>query len=116
MERYAYRDTQGTLTYEMSGDRVIYRGRQILGLRSNIVKATFFDTVRGTILSKKGVVEFSASDAEWDTSSSSPLILHRNVNITVNHRRLDNLKQARIYFKRGVLEVSGKQKEVFQLM
>ena len=38
--------------------------------------------------SEKVEVKFSASDAEWDTKPSSPLLLRRNVLISVNNRPL----------------------------
>jgi hypothetical protein len=115
IEGYTYQETDNGLTIDISGNRVIHRGREMLGFRSNLIKATYFETIRGTLRSNKGNVEFSASDAEWDTKPSSPLILRRDVVVSVNNRHMSHVKTARIYFRQGVLEVTGDRKEEFHL-
>jgi len=115
MVGYTYQETADGLTIDISGNRVIYRGRQILGLRSNLIKTSYFENIRGMLRSEKVRVKFSASDAEWDTKSSSPLLLRRNVLISVNDRPLSGVKTARIYFKQRVLEVMGDRKETVLL-
>jgi hypothetical protein len=115
MEGYTYRETDNGLAIDLSGNRVIYRGRQVLGLRSNLIKSTYFETIRGRMRSEKVEVNFSASDAEWDTKPSSLLLLRRNVLISVNDRVLPGVKTARIYFKQRVMEVVGDRKETVLL-
>jgi len=115
MEGYTFRETDDGLSIDISGNRVIYRGRQVLGLRSNLIKTTYFETIRGMLRSEKVEVKFSASDAEWDTKPSSPLLLRRNVYISVNNRPLQGVKTARIYFQQRVLEVMGDRKETVLL-
>ncbi len=115
MERYKYRETDAGLLIDISGKRVAHRGREILGLRSNLVKTTCFENIRGKIRGKRTLVEFSAATAEWDGTSSGPLVLRNNVALSVNNRLLADVKSARIYLRQGVLVVTGKRKEVFQL-
>ena len=43
MVGYTYQETDDGLTIDISGNRVIYRGRQILGLRSNLIKTSYFE-------------------------------------------------------------------------
>lgn len=115
IEGYSYRETDNGLSIDISGNRVIHRGRQIMGLRSNLIKTTYFETIRGTLRSEKVEVKFSASEAEWDTKPSSPLLLRRNVLISVNNRPLHGVRTARIYFQQRVMEVRGDQKETVLL-
>jgi hypothetical protein len=60
-------------------------------------------------------MEFSAEEAEWDSDPSKPLILHRKANVTINKTRLEGVKNARLYLRRGILVTTGKHREVFQL-
>lgn len=115
MERYKLQETDEGLKVDISGNRVVHRGRKILGLRSNLVKTTYFENIRGTVSSEKALVRFSASDAEWDATSSSPLVLRGNIVLCINDRRFNDVKNARIYLRQGILEVAGKRNEVFQL-
>ena len=115
IEGYTYRETGDGLSIDISGNRVIHRGRQMLGLRSNLIKTTFFSTIRGKLRAKATEVKFSASAAEWDTRPSSPLLLTRNVLISVNNQPLHGVKTARIYFQKRVMEVTGEQKETVYL-
>jgi hypothetical protein len=94
----------------ISGKRVVRRGRRLLGLRSNLVKMNFIEEIKGTLRTPKGTTRFAASDAEWDADSSRPLLLKRDVSVTVNGESLTQVKNAKIYLKRGVMEVNdGRQ-------
>jgi hypothetical protein len=115
LKRYDFRETGDGLDIEISGNQVVHRGREILGLRSNLVKATFFKNIRGTIRTNRTKAEFSADDGEWNTTSSSPLLLRGNVTVSINNRRISDVKNARIYLRQGVVEVNGKQKKVIRL-
>lgn len=114
MEGYVYRETNDGFAIDLSGNRVVYRGRQILGLRSNLIKTSYFETIRGTLRSEKMKVTFSADDAEWNSQPASPLLLRRNVMVSVNGRPRRGVKTARIYFQQRILEVSGDRKETIQ--
>jgi hypothetical protein len=115
MEGYTYRETDNGLAIDLSGNRVIFRGRQVLGLRSNLIKSTYFETIRGTLRTRKTEVKFSASDAEWNTKPSSPLLLRKNVLISVNDKPIPGVKTARIYFQQKVVEVIGDRKQTVLL-
>ena len=113
IERYTYQENDHGLDINISGNRIVFRGRKMLGLRSNVVKATYFETIRGTLRSENGLVEFSASDAEWELNPTSPLVLSKNVSIAFNNKTIPDVKKARIYFRQGVLEVTNNRKEIF---
>ena len=115
LKKYEFRETDDGMEIEISGNQIVHRGREILGLRSNLVKATYFQNIRGKLNSTKGKIEFSAKDAEWDTTSSSPLLLRRNVSVSINNKQLADVKNARIYLKQGVMEVTGDQKMVIRI-
>jgi hypothetical protein len=115
LKRYDFRETGEGLDIEISGNQVVHRGRKILGLRSNLFKATFFKNIRGTIRTDKADAEFSAADAEWNTASSSPLLLRGNVAVSINNRRISDVKTARIYLRQGVIEVNGKRNKMIRL-
>ncbi len=114
IEKYTYRENDKGVDINISGDRVVYRGKKMMGLRSNVVKGTFFETIKGVLRSQNALIEFSASDADWDLSSTSPLTLTRNVAVSFNNKQIDGVKQARIYFSQGILETTGSKKEVFR--
>ena len=113
IERYTYQEIDHGLEIRINGNRIVFRGKKMLGLRSNVVKTTYFEMMRGILRSDNGLVEFSASDAEWGLSSTSPLLLSKNVSITFNNRAIPDVKRARIYFREGVLEVTHNRKEIF---
>jgi hypothetical protein len=117
MKRFNFMDTEGSLQIKITGNRFVRRGRELLGLRSNVLSAVYLEDIRGTIspVQGKGILEFSAEEAEWDSDPSKPLILHRKANVTINNRRLEGVKNARLYLRRGILVTTGKHREVFQL-
>jgi hypothetical protein len=117
MKRFNYLDTEGSLQIQITGNRFVRRGRELLGLRSNVLSAVYLEDIRGTIspVQGKGILEFSAEEAEWDSDPSKPLILQRKANVTINKRRLEGVKNARLYLRRGILVTTGKHREVFQL-
>lgn len=114
IEKYTYRENDNGLDIQISGDRIVYRGKKMMGLRSNVVKGVYFETISGVLRSQSAVVEFYASDADWGLNPASPLILNQNVSIAFNNKQLRDVKQARIYFRQGILEVKGRRNEVFR--
>jgi hypothetical protein len=102
---YAQVDEKEKIT--ISGKSVVRRGRRVLGLRSNLVKTNFIQDVKGTFLSPKGTTKFAASVAEWDAVETHPLLLNANVTVTVDGKPPAQVKNARIYLKRGVMEVNN---------
>ena len=113
MEGYTFREYADGVGIEISGNRVVYRGKKVMGLRSNLIKTTYFEDIRGSLTSINGKTTFSATDADWDVSSGSPLFLRSNVVITVNGTQLSHVKHARINFKEGLLAVSGDRNELY---
>jgi len=110
---YTYREDDNGLKILISGDQIIYRGRKILGLRSNIVKKTFFDSIRGELKSDKATVVFSASDAEWDLSPTSSLELRQDVEVIFNGKKIKGIKKASLNFRLGVLETTTNRKNIY---
>lgn len=113
IESYTYQENDNGLDISITGNRIVFRGKKMLGLRSNIVKAPYFETIRGTLRSKNGLVEFSSSDAEWALSPTSPLVLSKNVFIVFNNHTIPDVKKARIYLRQGVLEITNSRKEKY---
>jgi hypothetical protein len=113
IEKYTYRENDNGLDINISGNRITFRGKKMLGLRSNVAKTSFFETIKGTLQSQNALVVFSASDAEWELNPASPLILTKNVSISIHDKPISDVKKARIYFRQGVLEVTTNQKEIY---
>lgn len=105
---FNYSETDDQVSIRISGKRVVRRGRRLLGLRSNLVKTNFIEELKGEVRSAKGITTFSAARAEWDAEASRPLLLQKEVSLTVGGRTLTGVKQARIHLKSGVIEVDGK--------
>lgn len=104
MTSFSFSETDREKSVKISGKRVVRRGRALLGLRSNVVKTNFIDDLTATVRSGKGSTTFSAAQAEWDGTSSRPLLLKKGVEIAVNGRNLGTVRQARVYLKSGVIE------------
>lgn len=101
---FSYAEADEQVSIKISGKRVVRRGRELLGLRSNLVKTNFIEQIRGTVRNAKGSSSFAAAQAEWDAEPSRPLVLKKEVSLTVSGKRLTGVKQARIYLKSGVIE------------
>lgn len=112
---YKYRESNDEATIEISGDRIIHRGRSLIGLRSNLVKGIFFETVHGKIKTTQGTLIFSAADAEWNADEAQPFVLKKEVNLSLNGKSLGNVKRAKIYFKQKLLVIAGPDKQQFKL-
>jgi hypothetical protein len=104
---FSYSEAEDGVSIKISGKRVVRRGRHLLGLRSNLVKTNFIENIRGEVRSPRGTTVFSAAQAEWDAEASRPLLLQKEVSLTVCGRRLLQVRQARIHLKSGVVEVNG---------
>jgi hypothetical protein len=100
---YAQVDEKEKIT--ISGKSVVRRGRRVLGLRSNLVKTNFIQQIKGSFRSSRGTTSFAASGAEWDADASHPLLLNRDVTVTLQGGTPARVKNARIYLGRGVIEV-----------
>ena len=106
LKTFSYAQVDESEKITISGKSVVRRGRRLLGLRSNLVKTNFIEQVKGTFRSAKGATSFAASAAEWDADASHPLLLNRNVTVTLDGGSPARVKNARIYLKRGVMEVN----------
>ena len=114
VEGYKYAQVYEDLRIEMSGKKIIRRGRKVLGLRSNLIKSSFFQGIEASLRTKQGTVHFSASAAEWDSDVSHPFILKEDVVVSVKDRLIPNVKTARVFFKQGLLEVNAGRKEIYR--
>ena len=110
LKSFSYSQTDAGEKVTISGKSVIRRGRRVLGLRSNLVKTNFISELKGSFRSPKGATSFAASVAEWDAEAAHPLLLNKNVSVTVNGKPLAGVVNARNYLKRGVLEVNDGSK------
>jgi hypothetical protein len=110
MNSFSYSEATDEVRIKISGKRVVRRGRRLLGLRSNLVKTNFIDQLTGTIRTSKGTTTLSAAQAEWDAESSRPLLLKKNVTVTINERPLPRVKHARVFLKSGLIEVDDGRK------
>ena len=104
---FCYAQTKDDEKITISGTCVVRRGRRLLGLRSNLAKTNFIQDLKGTFRSPKGTTSFAASAAEWDAEEAHPLLLNSNVTITLRGKAAARVKNARIFLKRGTLEVDG---------
>ncbi len=113
MKEYSFQETNGDLQITISGKQIVRRGKKILGLRSNLVKTNFFQEIRGTVKTPKGIMQFSASDAEWDADTAHPLILTKNIEVTLHDKAYDHVKNARIYFRNSLIEIDADRKKFY---
>lgn len=102
---FGYSEADEQVRIKISGKRAVRRGRRLLGLRSNLVKTNFIEQISGTVQSAKGTTTFAAARGEWDADSSRPLLLKKEVSLTVCGKPLAGVKSARIYLKSGVIEI-----------
>jgi len=107
LKGYTYSETGDDLTIQISGRQMVRRGRKMLGLRSNVVKTNFLKQIKGTLTTPKNIVAFSASDAEWDANPEHPLILTGAVSVTMNSKGFEKIKNARIFFNQGLIEITS---------
>jgi hypothetical protein len=112
---YRYQESNDKYHLRLSGARSARRGRPILGLRSNLAKTIFFDTVHGELRTPRSVLEFSASDGEWTGDLRQPFVLKHGITLAVNGKVLDRVQGAKIYFNRMTLETTGRNGELFTL-
>jgi len=103
---FSYSEAGEDVRIKISGKRVVRRGRRLLGLRSNLVKTNFIEDLTGSYRRGKGTASFAATRAEWDAEASRPLLLNKDVSVTVNGTQLPGVKHAKIYLKSGVIEVN----------
>jgi len=111
---YHYSETAENLQISLSGDRIIRRGKKVLGLRSNLAKTNFFENLKGTVSGPRKRLSFSAADAEWDADGTHPLLLKKDISVTLNGRSFTGITVARIYFRQGVIEISTDRTERFE--
>ena len=107
MKDYHYSEESDGTRINISGKTMVLRGRRVLGLRSNVAKATFLRNIHGTIEAAGGTTEFTAADAEWDTDASHPFLLKNGVTISTGNRNFPGVHKGRIFFKQGFIEATG---------
>jgi hypothetical protein len=113
LKGYKYSETNGGLQINISGRQIIRRGKKILGLRSNLVKTNFFEEINGTVMGPKGSIIFSASDAEWDADTRHPLMLKKNIAVTINGEAFSRVRTAKIFFNQGRIEVTTTRTKIY---
>jgi hypothetical protein len=112
---YRYQESNDKFQLQLAGSRSARRGRPILGLRSNLAKTIFFDSVHGKLKTAGTVLEFSARDGEWTGDLRHPFVLKDGVSLAINGKVLDHVQGAKIYFNRMTVETSGTNREIFTL-
>jgi hypothetical protein len=114
-EGFRYSEVNGGVQVDISGKRMLRRGRKVLGLRSTLVKTNFFQDITGTLHTRKNTLTFSASKAEWDTLATGPFILRNDIVVSLNGQAIPRISRARIYFQQGLLEVTTGRKNIYHL-
>jgi len=105
MAGYIYSDISDGCEVEIKGQKIIRRGRAVLGLRANFLKTNYFEDIKGEIHTKKGCVIFSASRAEWMMASDSPIVLQDTVKISINNKNIPAVRTVHIYPKSGMITI-----------
>lgn len=109
MTSFSFSETEDDALVKISGKSVIRRGRRLLGMRSNLVKTNFITDLSGSIKTPNGVTSFKAAQAEWEGQPARPLLLKKDVSITIDGKSLPLVKQATVHLQKRVIEVdSGK--------
>ncbi len=112
MNGYLYHETSGGVTIEVRGNRLVQRGRQVLGLRSNLAKATYLDSLRGSYRSASGSLRFAARTAEWDLLPRSPLVLREGVELSVGKKDFAGVRRANVWLDKGIVEIYTDRKQI----
>jgi hypothetical protein len=110
---YSYSEINDDIKISISGKEIVRRGKKVLGLRSNLVKANFLQGIKGAVKTPKGELLFSASDAIWDADPSHPLLLTKNVFVALHDKTIRDVKSARVYFKQKVIAVNSDRSKVY---
>ncbi len=104
MAGYIYSDISDGCEVEIKGQKIIRRGRAVLGLRANFLKTNYFEDIMGKIHTKKGYVIFSASRAEWMMADDSPIVLQDTVKISISND-IPAVRTVHIYPKSGMITI-----------
>jgi hypothetical protein len=112
MNGYLYHETGGGVTIEVRGKRLVQRGRQILGLRSNLAKATYLDSLQGSYRSATGSLRFAARKAEWDLMPRTPLVLRDGIELSVGEHDFAGVRRANIWLDKGIVEIYTDRKQI----
>jgi hypothetical protein len=102
-------------TIEITGKKIIRRGKRFMAVRSTIMKANMFTDIEGSYTIGHTVVAFRATNAEWDLNLDKPLFLKKRVELTVNGQTYKDIDLAEIFFQKGVIEVHGRQRSRINL-
>jgi hypothetical protein len=105
MTGFIYHDISEGCNMEIRGAKVVRRGREILGLRTNLMKTGYFEKISGDFRTRKGAFRFAAAQAEWAMAGNSPIILRGNIQLLVNGKDIAGVRQLNIYPRSGVMEV-----------
>lgn len=112
MNGYLYHETSGGATIEVKGKRLVQRGRQLLGLRSNLAKATYLDSLQGSYRSATGSLRFAARTAEWDLLPRTPLVLREEVELSVGKKDFAGVRRANVWLDKGIVEIYTDRKQI----
>jgi hypothetical protein len=112
MNDYLYRETSGGVTIEVQGKRLVQRGRRVLGVRSNLAKTTYLDSLRGSYRSASGSLRFAARTAEWDLLPRTPLVLREGVELSVGKRDFAGVRRANVWLDKGIVEIYTDRKQI----
>jgi len=114
-EGFRYSEVNGGIQVEVSGKRIVRRGRKVLGLRSTLIKTNFYHDITGSLRTQKNNLIFSASKAEWDALATSPFILRKDIVVSLNGKVIPHVKRAKVNFQNGVLEIGTGRNKLYYL-
>ncbi len=112
MNEYLSRDPSGGATLEVRGKRLVKRGRRVLGVRSNLAKATYLDALRGSYRSATGSLRFAARTAEWDLLPRTPLVLREGIELSVGNHEFAGVRRANVWLDKGIVEIYTDRKQI----
>jgi hypothetical protein len=104
MTGFIYHDISEGCAMEIRGAKVVRRGREILGFRTNLVKTGYFENISGDFRSRKGAFRFSAAQGEWAMTGNSPIVLQSGIKLLVNGNDIGGVRQLSIYPRSGVMQ------------
>ena len=114
-EGFGYSETLNGTKIDISGMRIVRRGRKVLGLRSTLVKTNYLGDISGSVHFTRDQLKFTASKAEWEIAVTRPLILQKDIAISLNGKSMPDIKSAKIYFAQGLLEVTSDCRRMYKL-
>ncbi len=115
LKNYRYSEHLPTGSFSLHGTELVRRGAMMLGLRSNFKKTTTLTDITGRFHGTESELEFSAAQAEWETSRDAPLLLQSGVTMRLGGATLPDVERATIDLKQGRVTTFGLKRKTYAL-